>query len=392
MRADRVFTNARLATMAPDMPGLGVVARGCVAELGGRIVYAGPEMAIAAEEVVDCAGRWITPGLIDCHTHLVHGGNRAAEFEARLEGASYEEIARAGGGILSTVNATRAASEAELAASARPRLDALIAEGVTTVEVKSGYGLLPDAELKLLRVIGRLEGVDVAATLLAAHALPIEYAADRAGYIALVTEQIIPAAHGLAEAVDGFCEGIAFTPDEIARVFEAAQAQGMRVKLHADQLSNLNGAALAARFSALSADHLEYTDEAGAAAMAAAGTVAVLLPGAFYTLRETQLPPVAALRAHGVRMAVATDMNPGTSPLSSLLLAMNMAATQFRLTVAECLLGVTRNAAAALGRADVGVLAPGAKAHLAIWDVEALAELVYAIGARPLWRRVWSKI
>jgi imidazolonepropionase len=392
MRAGRVFSNARLATMAPELPGLGVVERGCVAELDGRIVYAGPQRVFDAEEVVDCGGRWITPGLIDCHTHLVYGGNRAAEFEARLEGASYEEIARAGGGILSTVNATRAASAAALDAAARPRLDALIAEGVTTVEVKSGYGLLPAPELKLLRVIAGLGGVDVSATLLAAHALPVEYAADRAGYIKMITQELIPLSAGLAEAVDGFCEGIAFTPAEIAEVFTAARAHGLRVKLHADQLSNLHGAALAARFSALSADHLEYTDDAGAAAMAAAGTVAVLLPGAFYTLRETQLPPVAALREHGVRMAVATDMNPGTSPLSSILLAMNMAATQFRLTVAECLLGVTRNAAAALGRADVGVLAPGAKAHLAIWDVEGLAELVYAIGARPLWRRVWSKI
>ena len=355
MRADCVFTNASLATMAPDRPGLGVVEDGMVAAVAGRIVYAGPAQEFTAPKIVDCGGRWVTPGLIDCHTHLVYGGSRAAEFEARLKGASYEEIARAGGGIASTVRATRAASAEALYAASLPRLNALLAEGVTTVEIKSGYGLSEEAELKLLRVIGEIGEncpVDVAATFLGAHALPPEFLSDRAGYIRLLCERLIPqiAEQKLADAVDGFCEGIAFTPEEIAQVFDAARAHGLRVKLHADQLSNLHGAALAARFSALSADHLEYTDEAGAAAMAASGTVAVLLPGAFYSLRETQLPPVAALRAHGVRMAVATDLNPGTSPLNSLLLAMNMAATQFRLTVEECLLGVTRNAAAALGR------------------------------------------
>ena len=393
MRVDRIFTNARLATMAQ---GLGIVERGMVAELGGRIVYAGPAERMDAEAVVDCGGRWITPGLIDCHTHLVYGGDRAAEFEQRLNGASYEAIAASGGGILSTVKATRAARDAVLAAQALPRVAALVAEGVTTIEIKSGYGLTAESELRLLRAIrkfGRVWPVDVAVTYLGAHALPPEFAEDRAGYLALICDEMIPqiAREGLADAVDGFCEGIAFSPDEIGQVFAAAAAHGLRVKLHADQLSNLHGAELAARFRALSADHLEYTDEAGAAAMAAAGTVAVLLPGAF-TLRETQAPPVAAFRAHKVAMAVSTDLNPGTSPLSSLLLAMNMAATQFRLTVEECLLGVTRHAAAALGRPDVGTLEAGKKCHLAIWNVERLAELVYRIGYNALHERIWSRV
>ncbi len=377
--------------------GLGIVERGVVAEAGGRIVYAGPAEQIDATEVVDCGGRWITPGLIDCHTHLVYGGDRAAEFEQRLNGASYEEIAAAGGGILSTVNATRAARDAVLAAQALPRVAALVAEGVTTIEIKSGYGLTVESELRLLRAIrkfGRVWPVDVAASFLGAHALPPEFSNDRAGYLALICDEMIPqiARDGLADAVDGFCEGIAFSPEEIGRVFTAASAHGLRVKLHADQLSNLHGAELAARFGALSADHLEYTDAAGAAAMVAAGTVAVLLPGAFYTLRENQLPPIAAFRAHKVAMAVATDLNPGTSPLSSLLLAMNMAATQFRLTVEECLLGVTKHAAAALGRPDVGTLEAGKKCHLAIWNVERLAELVYRIGYNPLHQRIWSRV
>ena len=393
MHADRVFTNARLATMDPAMPGIGVVPHGMVAETGGRISYVGPVTPIDADETIDCERRWITPGLIDCHTHLVFAGDRAAEFEDRLNGVSYEDIARAGGGIAATVRATRAASEGELLIQAKRRLAPLIAEGVTTIEIKSGYGLSLEAELKILRVIAALGQVDVAPTFLGAHALPPDYAQDRAGYLRLVCEKMIPriAEQRLADAVDGFCEGIAFTPDEIAGVFEAAAAAGLRVKLHADQRSNLHGAALAARFGALSADHLEYTDEAGVAAMAASGTVAVMLPGAFYILRETQLPPVAAFRTYGVRMAVATDLNPGTSPLFSLLLAMNMAATQFRLTVEECLLGVTRHAAAALGRADVGALLVGSKCHLAIWDIENPAELVYQVGYNPLHRRVWSQ-
>ena len=382
--------------MDPEMPGLGVVERGVVAETGGRIIYAGPEREFDAAERVDCAGRWITPGLIDCHTHAVFAGNRAREFEARLNGASYEEIARAGGGIASSVAATRAASEGDLAAAAARRIAPLIAEGVTTIEVKSGYGLSEESEVRILRAIralGQNAAADIAPTFLGAHALPPEFASDRAGYVRLLCERVIPlvAEQKLADAVDGFCEGIAFSPDEIARVFEAAAACGLRVKLHADQLSNLQGAVLAARFSALSADHLEYTEAEGAAALARAGTVAVLLPGAFYSLRETQLPPVTALRAAGCKMAVATDLNPGTSPLYSLLLAMNMAATQFRLTVEECLLGVTRHAAAALGRADVGVLRAGGKCHLAIWDIEHPAELVYRIGYNPLFNRIWSR-
>ena len=397
MQADHIFTNARLATMDPAMPGIGVVENGVVAELAGHIVYAGPARDFAAaRQVTACGGRWITPGLIDCHTHLAFAGNRAAEFAARLNGASYEDIARAGGGIAATVQATRAASEADLVAASRPRLNALLAEGVTTVEIKSGYGLSEESELKLLHVIAALgyaTQVDISPTFLGAHALPPEFSTNRAGYIDLLCCRLIPqiATQKLADAVDGFCEGIAFSPDEIARVFTAATAHGLRVKLHADQLSNLHGAALAAGFNALSADHLEHTDDAGAAAMAAAGTVAVLLPGAFYSLRETQVPPVAALRTHGVKIAVATDLNPGTSPLNSLLLAMNMAATQFRLTVEECLLGVTRNAAAALGRPGVGTLTPGAKCHLAIWDIEDPAELVYRIGFNPLYRRIWSR-
>jgi imidazolonepropionase len=396
MRADRVFTNARLATMAPGMPGLGVVERGMVAELAGRIVYAGPVAAVAADEVVDCEGRWITPGLIDCHTHLVYAGSRAGEFEARLNGAGYEEIARAGGGIMATVGATRAASKWALLAQSQPRLHALMAEGVTTVEIKSGYGLTLPAELKLLNVIDQIAHhmpVDVAATCLGPHALPPDM--DREAFLTMLCDELLPAvaAQNLAEAVDGFCEGIAFSPAEISRFFEAAGRQGLRVKLHADQLSNLHGAALAATFSAVSADHLEYTDEAGVTAMAAAGTVAVILPGAFYTLRETQMPPVQQFRAHNVAMAVATDCNPGTSPMTSLLLAMNMAATQFRMTVEECLLGVTRHAAAALGRLDkVGTLEVGKACHLAIWNIESPAELVYRIGFNPLHQRIWSKL
>ncbi|MDE8345258.1 MAG: imidazolonepropionase [Acidocella sp.] len=395
MRATRVFTNARLATMDPALPGLGVVAPGMIAETNGRIVYAGPLRAIDAPEIIDCAGRWITPGLVDCHTHAVFAGNRAGEFEARLNGVGYEEIARQGGGIAASVGATRAASEADLVALAAPRLHALMAEGVTSVEIKSGYGLSEAAELKILRVIktlGQTEAVDISPSFLGAHALPPEYIDDRAGYVDLLCKRLIPAVakERLADAVDGFCEGIAFTLAEIAQVFEAASRHGLAVRLHADQLSNLGGSALAARFGALSADHLEYTDEAGCAAMAKAGTVAVMLPGAFFALRETQMPPVAALRAHNVRMAVATDLNPGTSPLYSLLLAMNMAATQFRLSVNECLLGVTRHAAAALGRADIGVLRVGAKCHLAIWDIESPAELVYKMGFNPLFQRIWS--
>lgn len=397
MRCDRVWRNARLATLAPGRPGLGEIERGAAASVGGRIAWIGDDAdAPDAAEAIDCEGRWITPGLIDPHTHLVHGGDRAREFELRLAGASYEEIARAGGGIVSTMAATRAASEDELVAQALPRLDALIAEGATTVEVKSGYGLSLEHELKSLRAarrLGEVRPVAVTTTFLGAHALPPEFKDDADGYIDLVCREMIPAvaAEGLADAVDAFCEGIGFTAEQTRRVFEAARAHGLPVKLHAEQLSNLHGAALAASFGALSADHLEHLDEAGVAAMAKAGTVATLLPGAYYFVRETRLPPVEALRAAGVPMALATDCNPGTSPMTSLLLTMNMAATLFRLTVDECLAGVTREAARALGRlADTGTLEAGKRCDLAIWDIERPAELVYRIGFNPLHARVFG--
>ncbi|MDR3509070.1 MAG: imidazolonepropionase [Caulobacteraceae bacterium] len=398
MRCDRIWRKARLASLARDHEGLGVVERGLVACHDGRIVYAGPANdapALDAPEIIDCEGRWITPGLIDCHTHLVHGGDRAREFELRLAGATYEEIARAGGGIVSTVAATRAASEADLLAAALTRLDALIAEGATMVEVKSGYGLTLADEARQLRVARRLgqeRPVSVRTTFLGAHALPQEAGGDKDAYIALVCGTMIPAiaAEGLADAVDAFCEGIAFSPDQVRRVFEAAAAHGLRVKLHADQLSNLHGAALAAGFGALSADHLEHADEAGVRAMGLAGTVAVLLPGAYYFVRETKAPPIDLFRRHGVPMALATDCNPGTSPLTSLLLTLNMGATLFRLTVDECLAGVTREAAKALGLAhEVGTLEAGKACDLAIWDIDRPAELVYRMGFNPLHARVW---
>ncbi|HSX55719.1 MAG TPA: imidazolonepropionase [Sphingomonas sp.] len=391
--ADKLWRNARLATMTGG--GLGVVEQGAVAATGDTITYAGPESdAPDAAQIIDCDGRWITPGLIDCHTHLVHAGNRAKEFEARLEGATYEEIARAGGGILSTVTATRAASEDELIASALPRLDQLIAEGVTTVEIKSGYGLTLDDELKMLRAarrLGETRNVRVRTTLLAAHAVPPEYRGDADGYVDLVRDTIIPAAAGHADAVDAFCEGIGFTPGQTDRVLAAAIAHGLPVKLHAEQLSNLHGAALAARHNALSADHLEHLDDAGIAAMAASGTVATLLPGAFYFTREERRPPIQALRDAGVPIALATDCNPGTSPMASILLAANMGATFFRLTVAECLRGITVNGARALGlRNRTGTLEPGKAADFTIWNVTDLAELVYRIGANPLHTRVFA--
>ncbi|TJW41870.1 MAG: imidazolonepropionase, partial [Mesorhizobium sp.] len=371
----------------------------------GRIIYAGPEADMPAAlgpaalgkdvDTFDCEGRWITPGLIDCHTHLVHAGNRANEFEMRLAGATYEEVAKAGGGIVSSVRALRTASEGELVTQSLPRLDALIAEGVTTVEIKSGYGLDLENEKKSLRAARRLgerRPVTVRTSFLGAHALPPEAKGDKDAFVDLVAGTILPAvaADGLADAVDGFCEGIAFSPAQISRVFDAAKAAGLPVKLHADQLSNLHGAELAARYGALSADHLEYTDEAGAATMAAAGTVATILPGAYYFIRETKKPPVAMFRQHGVRMAVATDCNPGTSPLTSLLLTMNMAATLFGLTVDECLAGVTREAARAVGLlGQTGTLEAGKSADLAIWDIERLAELVYRMGFNPLHTRIW---
>ncbi len=397
MICDRLWTNARLATMAGD--GIGAVEDGVIAARDGRILYAGARAdgpAFAPTETIDCAGRWITPGLIDCHTHLVHGGDRAAEFELRLAGASYEEIARAGGGIVSTMRATRAASEADLVASALPRLDALIAEGATTVEVKSGYGLDPASELRMLRAarrLGRERPVRIATTFLGAHALPPEYACNADAYVAMLCDDLLPAvaAEGLADAVDAFCEGIGFSPAQTDRLFSAARALGLPVKLHAEQLSNLHGAALAASHGALSADHLEYLDEDGIAAMARAGTVATLLPGAYYFVRETKLPPIDGLRRAGVPIALATDCNPGTSPLTSPLLVMNMGATLFRLTVDECLAGVTRNAARALGLSDeIGTLEAGKSCDLAIWDIERPAELVYRMGYNPLHARIWS--
>ncbi|MES2448968.1 MAG: imidazolonepropionase [Pseudomonadota bacterium] len=396
-RCDRLWRNARLATCVGE--GLGLVEDGIVAARDGRIAYAGPANgapAFEADESIDCEGRWITPGLIDCHTHLIHAGDRAREFEMRLDGATYEEIARAGGGIRSTMAATRVASEAELVGSALRRLDALIAEGATTVEVKSGYGLTLDDELKMLRAaraLGEARRVRIRTTFLGAHALPPEWAGDPDGYVDLVCGTMIPAVAGagLADAVDAFCEGIGFTAAQTERIFIAATAQGLPVKLHAEQLSNLHGAALAARYGALSADHLEYLDADGIAAMALSGTVATLLPGAYYFVRETMLPPIVALREAGVPIALATDCNPGTSPLTSLLLVMNMGATLFRLTVTECLRGVTVNAARALGLQDeVGKLEAGKACDLAIWDVGHPSELVYRMGFNPLHARIWS--
>ncbi|WFU49963.1 imidazolonepropionase [Sinorhizobium terangae] len=396
-----LWRNARIATLREDMGPLGVIERGAIATRGDRIVYVGTEQDLPldiarADQVIDCERRWITPALIDCHTHIVHGGNRAREFQLRLEGATYEEIARAGGGIASTVKATNALSVEELVEAALPRLDTLLGEGVATVEVKSGYGLNIEAELKMLRAARRLQElrpVRIVTSYLAAHATPPEYKGRNGDYIADVVLPGLKSAHaeGLVDAVDGFCEGIAFSPDEIARVFDAAKALGLPVKLHAEQLSDLGGAKLAASYGALSADHLEYLDAEGAAAMAKAGTVAVLLPGAFYTLRERQLPPVQVLRDAGARIAIATDCNPGTSPLTSVLLTMNMSATLFRLTVDECLAGVTREAARALGILDkTGTIEVGKSADLAIWNIDEPAELIYRIGFNPLHQRIFG--
>ncbi|WP_129778084.1 imidazolonepropionase [Peristeroidobacter soli] len=396
----RLWLDARLATLSRSAAGLGIVERGAVAVSDDRIVYAGPEADLpsalkAGADIHDCEGRWITPGLIDCHTHLVYAGNRARDFELRLQGVSYEQIARAGGGIVSSVRATREASHEQLIQQSLPRLDALLAEGVTTIEIKSGYGLDLDSERKMLQTARRLtqeRNVTVSTTFLGAHALPPESTRGKDDYIdnTVLPMLRILTNEGLVDAVDAFCESIAFSPEQVQRVFKAAAELGLPVKLHADQLSNLRGAALAADHHALSADHLEHTDEHSIAAMAASGTVAVMLPGAFYFLRDQHRPPVARLRQHGVAMAVATDCNPGTSPLTSLLLAMNMAATQFGMTVEECIAGVTREAARALGMAaSKGSLEPGKHADLAIWNVESLSELVYRMGFNPLFARIW---
>jgi imidazolonepropionase len=402
MRCDRIWRNARLATMAGSSDGgLGMVEDGLIACGDGKILYAGPASAaprdLEGPEAIDCLGRLITPGFIDCHTHLVYAGNRAHEFEQRLNGVSYETIARQGGGIMSTVKETRLASDEQLLAESLLRLIPLVNEGVTTVEIKSGYGLSLEHERKQLMVARELahahvRGVNVTTTLLAAHALPPEFAGRADDYVDEICRRILPTLinEGLVDAVDAYCENIGFSREQCKRVFNAATVQGVRVKLHAEQLSDTDGAALAAAFGALSADHLEFASENGIHAMKEAGTAAVLLPGAFYFLRETQLPPIELLRRYGVPMALATDHNPGTSPLTSILLVLNMAATLFRMTVDECLLGVTRHAAAALGlEKKVGTLEAGKQCDLAIWNVERPAELVYAIGANRLYERVW---
>lgn len=396
MRCETLWHNANLMTLDDAAGGLGTVVDGIIAASDGRILYAGPATGapvFEAGERIDCNGRWISPGLIDCHTHLVYAGNRAGEFEQRLQGVSYAQIAKAGGGIVATVSATRQADEAALIKASLPRLDAMLAEGVTTIEIKSGYGLALADERKQLRVareLGVLRNVEVVPTFLGAHAVPPGHEAQ--AYINEVCAVMIPAiaAEGLAEAVDIFCENIAFSPAQAQQVFEAAKQHGLAIKIHAEQLSNQHGAELAAKHGALSADHIEHLDQAGIDAMRAAGTVAVLLPGAYYFTRETVLPPIQALRDAGVPMALATDSNPGTSPLTSPLLAMNMGATLFRMTVSECIAGFTREAARALGRAErLGKLAAGMECDLAIWDIDAPADLVYRIGFNPLHARVY---
>lgn len=398
-----IWTDCRLATMVAGAPTpYGLVEDGALAVEAGRIAWAGPrpdlpaQMLARAQARHAAGGALVTPALIDCHTHLVYGGDRAREFELRLQGASYEDIARAGGGIVSTVRATRAASEEELLEQGRPRLRALRAEGVATVEIKSGYGLALEHERKCLRVARRLgaeEGVAVRTTFLGAHALPPEFAGRADDYVAEVVRMLpLLQAEGLVDAVDAFCERIAFSPEQTRRVFAAARAAGLPVKLHAEQLSDSGGARLAAELGALSCDHLEWVGEEGVRAMARAGTVAVLLPGAFYFLRETRLPPVALLRRHGVPIAISTDCNPGSSPCTSLLLMLNMACTLFRLTPEEALAGVTRNAAQALGLADRGTLAAGQRADFLLWDVAYPAELSYAIGRNPLRQAIRQEV
>lgn len=395
----RLLTNASLATLAETGMPYGLIEDGALVIENGRIAWVGQAESLPAHyenlPLEDLGGRVVTPGLIDCHTHVVFGGNRAREFEMRLEGATYEEVARAGGGIVSTVSATRAANEDDLVTEALPRVDALIAEGVTTLEIKSGYGLDRDTELRMLRAARKLaerRPVTIRTSFLGAHAVPAEYKGRPDAYLDDVCLPTLQAAfnEGLVDAVDGFCEGIAFSTEQIARVFDKARELGLPVKLHAEQLSNLGGASLAASYGALSADHLEYLDEAGVEAMAASGSVAVLLPGAFYTLRETQLPPLELLRKHKVPVALATDCNPGSSPLASLLLTMNMGCTLFRMTPEEALAGVTREAARALGLNDRGTLEAGKRADLAIWNISQPAELSYRIGFNALEKRIFG--
>ncbi|PJB71974.1 MAG: imidazolonepropionase [Alphaproteobacteria bacterium CG_4_9_14_3_um_filter_47_13] len=389
---DSIWINANLVTM--DGEGSGIVQNAALAVEKGRIVFAGAQDDLPdhpealARTIHDARGQWITPGLIDCHTHLVWGGNRAREFEMRLNGATYEDIAKAGGGILSTVKATRDASEDTLFNAALPRLQNLMREGVTAIEIKSGYGLDTETERKMLRVATRLRdeaGITIQRTFLGAHALPPEYKDRADDYIDLVCNEMMPALQkeNLVDAVDVFCETIGFSPAQTERVFQKAQALGLPVKLHAEQLSNQHGASLTARYKGLSADHLEHLDEDGIKAMAKAGTVAVLLPGAFYFLRETKVPPIDLLRKHRVPIALATDMNPGSSPAHSLLLMLNMACTFFRMTPEETLAGVTKNAAKALGKSNTGILKPGYRADFALWDIQEPAELSYRFGFNP---------
>ena len=397
LQADKLITGCRLATMVPGGEAYGAIEDGAILVRDGRIAWVGARAELPAHETAEAerlGGRWVTPGLVDCHTHLVFGGDRSGEFEQRLNGATYEEIARAGGGIVSTMAATRAASEDELYANAVARLKGLKATGVTTVEIKSGYGLDHDSELKMLRVarrIGREAGVRVRTSYLGLHAVPPEHRQDRAAYVDKAVDEILPAAaaEGLVDAVDAYCEPIAFSGEEVARLFDKARALGLPVKLHADQLSDGRGAVLAAKYGALSADHVEHTSEAGVRAMAEAGVVAVLLPGAFLMLRETTPPPVDMFRRHGVDMAVATDCNPGTSPVASMTAAINLACVQFRLTPEEALAGATRHAARALGLADeIGTIEAGKAADLAVWDIERPAELAYWLGKPLLARRM----
>ena len=383
-----LFSNLQLATMADGRP-YGLIEDGAVLVEGGRIAWAGARKDAPSGKPVDCGGRLLTPGLIDCHTHIVYGGNRAQEFEQRLNGVSYAEIAKAGGGILATVRATRAATEEQLLKWAATRLASLLAEGVTTIEIKSGYGLDVETESKMLRVaraLGRQHPVDVVTSYLGAHTFPAEYRNDHTSYVDIVCDKALPAVAEakLADAVDAFCEGIAFSVGETEKVFAKAKQLGLPIKLHAEQLSNLGGAKLAARYGALSVDHIEYLDEDGVAAIAQSGTVAVLLPGAFYYLKEKQHPPVAALRARKVPIAIATDLNPGSSPVHSLLATMNMACVLFGLTPEEALRGVTANAARALGLKDRGVIAPGMKADLVLWNAERPGDLAYPLGFNPL--------